>query len=80
MAGDRLALVLLREIKSACKRWFILFIITLIILFATNFVWLYAWNLPVDTSTESYDIDTEEKEVFKKYLTTLQNIPKINII
>lgn len=24
--------------------------------------------------------DTEEKEVFKKHLTTLQNIPKINII
>lgn len=24
--------------------------------------------------------DTEEKEVFKKHLTTLQNIPKVNII
>ena len=24
--------------------------------------------------------DIEEKEVFKKHLTTLQNIPKVNII
>ena len=24
--------------------------------------------------------DTEEKEVFKKHITTLQNIPKVNII
>ena len=60
MDGGRLALELLREIKFACKRWFILFIITLILLFATNFVWLYAWNIPAETSTESYDIDSED--------------------
>lgn len=60
MDGDRLALELLREIKSSCKRWFILFIITLILLFATNLIWLYAWNLPAETSTESYDIDSED--------------------
>ena len=49
-------------------------------LFATNSMWLYAWNLPPEETSESYDIDSEEKELFKKHLTTLQNIQKVNII
>ena len=66
MDGDRLALELLREVKSACKRWFILFIITLILVFTTNLVWLYAWNIPTETSTESYDIDSEDNGNIQK--------------
>ena len=77
---DSLASELLHELKASSKRWFILFIITLFMLFATNSMWLYAWNLPPEETSESYDIDSEEKELFKKHLTTLQNIPKVNII
>lgn len=56
MDGDResLASELLHEVKSTSKRWFILFIICLIMLFATNLAWLYAWNLPAEeTATET---------------------------
>ena len=55
MEGDResLASELLHEVKATSKRWFMLFIICLIMLFATNLAWLYAWNLPAEeTSTE----------------------------
>ena len=71
MDGDRLALELLREIKSACKRWFILFIITLVLLLSTIRKML----------SELYmTCDLDEKEIFKKHLETLQNITQPNII
>lgn len=60
MEGDTLALELLKEVKSSCKRWFIAFIIALFLLFFTNVVWLYNWCLPTQTSTESYDIDSSD--------------------
>ena len=56
MEGDResLASELLHEVKATSKRWFILFIICLIMLFATNLAWLYEWNLPAEeTATET---------------------------
>nr|DAG65395.1 MAG TPA: immunity protein [Caudoviricetes sp.] len=55
MEGDNqsLASELLHEVKATSKRWFILFIITLLMLFGTNMAWLYAWNLPTEeTITE----------------------------
>ena len=71
MDGDGLALELLREIKSACKRWFILFIITLVLLLSTIRKML----------SELYmTCDLDEKEIFKKHLETLQNITQPNII
>lgn len=39
-----LATELLRELKRQSKRWFISFIICLILLFASNMIWLYVWN------------------------------------
>ena len=57
---DSLASELLHELKASSKRWFILFIITLFMLFATNSMWLYAWNLPPEETSESYDIDSED--------------------
>lgn len=69
MEGDNLATELLHEIKRTSKRNFILFIITLVMLFVTNALWLYAWTLPVEETTitqESEDngsnhyIDSEE--------------------
>lgn len=57
MDGDNqsLASELLHEVKATSKRWFILFIITLLMLFGTNMAWLYAWNLPVEETTISSD-------------------------
>lgn len=57
MEGDNqsLASELLHEVKATSKRWFILFIITLLMLFGTNMAWLYAWNLPTEETTISSD-------------------------
>ena len=51
--NQSLASELLHEVKATSKRWFVLFIITLLMLFGTNMAWLYAWNLPTEeTITE----------------------------
>lgn len=60
MEEDRLALELLKQIKSDAKRWFIAFIITLLLLFLSNIAWLYAWNLPQEATSTEYDIDSED--------------------
>ena len=57
MDGDNLATELLREVKATCKRWFILFIIALIMLCGTNMAWLYAWNLPSEETTTTITSD-----------------------
>ena len=50
MEGDgKLALELLMQMKSTIKRLFIVVVILLIMLFATNIAWLYHWNLPTDS-------------------------------
>ena len=61
---DSLASELLHLVKTQARRWFIAFIVVLIMLFATNLAWLYAWNLPSEESTsESYDIQSEDKGI-----------------
>ena len=57
MDGDNLATELLREVKATSKRWFILFIIALIMLCGTNMAWLYAWNLPSEETTTTITSD-----------------------
>lgn len=58
MEETKLASEILKELKTNCKRNFILFIITLVLLFATNAIWLYAWCLPVEeTVTVEQDTD-----------------------
>lgn len=59
MDNDSLALELLHEIKKTSKRWFILFIITLMLLFISNIIWLYAWCLPTEQTTTSYDVQSD---------------------
>lgn len=61
MEETKLASEILKELKTNCKRNFILFIITLVLLFATNAIWLYAWCLPVEetTSTVTVEQDTD---------------------
>ena len=57
MDDEKLALELLHELKSSCRRWFIAFIIAIVMLFATNFSWLYAWNLPTDSESTTISSD-----------------------
>lgn len=62
---DKLTLELLKEVKAYGKRWLIAFIIVLAMFFITNIAWLVAWNWPggeeTTTTTESYDIDQDNK-------------------
>ena len=51
-----LATELLRELKRQSKRWFISFIICLILLFLSNMAWLYVWN-QYDYESHSYEQD-----------------------
>ena len=54
-----LASELLHELKNTSRRWFILFLIALVLLFLTNLAWLYAWNnLNSCTSTITVDSNT----------------------
>lgn len=60
--GDNsLASELLHLVKMQSRRWFIAFVIVLIMLFGTNIAWLYAWNLPDDVTSESYEINAEDE-------------------
>lgn len=60
MEGDNLALEILTELKHSIKRLYSIIIILIILLFATNIAWLYAWNVPNETTSNSYDIQSED--------------------
>lgn len=64
MEDNTLAMELLHQLKSNMKKWFIAFIIVLIMFFASNIAWLYAWNLPAETSTTTttYDANSEDND------------------
>ena len=57
MNDEKLALELLHELKSSCRRWFIAFIIAIVMLFATNLTWLSAWNLPNESESTTISSD-----------------------
>ena len=57
MNEDSLATELLKELKNSSKRWFIAFLVTLVLWFATIGVFLWYISLPVDEI--SYDVDQE---------------------
>ena len=57
MNDEKLALELLHELKSSCRRWFIAFIIAIVMLFATNLTWLYAWNLSNESESTTISSD-----------------------
>lgn len=61
MDSGNLATELLSTLKGSIKRLYIAILILIILLFASNVAWLYAWNLPKEESTsESYDIQAED--------------------
>ena len=57
--NTNLALELLHEVKKSTKRYFILFLITLVLLFTSNLIWLYAWCLPTDETTVTQETDDD---------------------
>ena len=59
---NSLASELLHEIKTESKRRFILLIICIILLFASNMAWLIAWNLPSEevTTESSYELQGQD--------------------
>lgn len=57
---ENLATEILHEIKLESRRNFIMLIIAIVLLFASNIAWLYAWNLPDKQVTESYDLSGED--------------------
>lgn len=61
MEDNTLAMELLHQLKSNMRKWFIAFIIVLIMFFASNIAWLCAWSLPTEsTTTTTYDDDSED--------------------
>lgn len=60
MEGDNLALEILSELKHTIKRMYIIVAILIILLFTTNIAWLYAWNLPADSTSNSYELQSED--------------------
>jgi hypothetical protein len=57
---DNLATELLHMVKMQSKRWFIAFIIILIMFFVSNALWLYAWCLPTEETTEEYTVTSDD--------------------
>ena len=57
---ESLATEILHELKLQARRWFILLVIAIIMLFASNIAWLIAWNLPDNEITESYEMTGED--------------------
>lgn len=59
MEKDTLALEMLKELKAQSKRWFIIAIIELIILIATNVGW-FVYESQYETITDEQTITQEQ--------------------
>lgn len=61
MENSSLALEMLKEVKAQSKRWFISFIIVLMLWFATIGVFIWYINQPIEEveATTTQDADTE---------------------
>lgn len=61
MGKDTLALEMMKELKTHSKRWFISFIIVLMLWFATIGVFIWYINQPIEEveTTTTQDADTE---------------------
>ena len=62
MENDSLATELLHTLKTSIKRLYIVIIILILLLFGSNMTWLYAWNLPSETSDTAISQDSEDND------------------
>ena len=64
MDKETLATEMLREIKATSKRWFIAFIVTLCLWFATIIGFIWYITLPVEDTTYTQTVDDiDESEI-----------------
>ena len=64
MDKETLATEMLREIKATSKRWFIAFIVTLCLWFATIVGFIWYITLPVEDTTYTQTVDDiDESEI-----------------
>ena len=62
---DTLAVEVLREIKTQSKRYFVLLVVTVILLIITNFIWIMGWKKYNEHKVQSYDLrGTDYSTVF----------------
>lgn len=59
MENEKLATELLYELKASAKRWFIAFIVVLILWFSTIAIFIWYVSLPVEEVYYSQDADTD---------------------
>lgn len=57
--NNSLASEILGMLKAQLRNAHIIIIILIIALFASNMMWLYAWNLPIEETTETVTQDGE---------------------
>ena len=60
MSDENFAFEVLRQEKLNTRRWFIITIICVTLLFVSNMAWLIAWNLPREEVIESYEMQGED--------------------
>ena len=57
--NNSLASEILGMLKTRLRNAHIIIVILIIALFASNMMWLYAWNLPIEETTETVTQDGE---------------------
>lgn len=61
MDGDNLAIELLKTLKTTIKRLWVAVVILIALIFSTNMIWLYYWNLPIEEETCTVTQDAEDE-------------------
>ena len=59
MSTENLATEILHEFKAQSKRYFIMLIIAILLLFASNLIWIYAWNAN-KKATEAHTLNGQD--------------------
>ena len=78
--NNSLASEILGMLKTQLRNAHIVIIILIIALFASNVVWLYAWNLPVEETTTTETV-TQDGEGINNYVGNdgdITNVPDNN--
>ena len=78
--NNSLASEILGMLKTQLRNAHIIIVILIIALFASNMMWLYAWNLPVDETTTTETI-TQDGEGVNNYIGNdgdITNVPDNN--
>lgn len=52
---DSLATELIKELKALTKRLFVLLVISIVLAFTSNMIWIYAWFRPAEEKSVTVD-------------------------